>query len=140
MMEVCRYPSTLQLSESLIRAHPRFERLMERRRRGTEEEGSDDGAARELASALRGMSVGRMEPLWQALEVPGLLPSTTLVVGELDAKYVGESTRIFQRLVGGGGEAEAVTRRRVVVPGCGHAVHLERPLLLLQVLLTTIAL
>ena len=78
-------------------------------------------------------------PLWSALD-SSALPPTTLVVGALDAKYVEESSRMLQRL-----DASAASERgasqlgshheRVVVPGCGHAVHIEEPLALLAALL-----
>jgi 2-succinyl-6-hydroxy-2,4-cyclohexadiene-1-carboxylate synthase len=69
-----------------------------------------------LATALRGMSVGRQEPLWRRLsevEAP-----TLVVVGALDERYCEIGRRMAAALPRG--ELE-------VVPGAGHAVHLERP-------------
>lgn len=69
-----------------------------------------------LANSLRGMGAGAQEPLWNRL--PELDVPVLLVVGELDAKYVG----IAQEMVG-----RLPRARLVVVPGTGHTVHLERP-------------
>ena len=77
-------------------------------------------------------------PLWFALD-SSALPPTTLVVGALDAKYVEESSRMLQHL--NASDERGATRQRgghherVVVPGCGHAVHIEEPLALLAALL-----
>jgi 2-succinyl-6-hydroxy-2,4-cyclohexadiene-1-carboxylate synthase len=69
-----------------------------------------------LANSLRGLGVGAQEPLWSRL--PGLALPALVVVGDLDDKY----REIGRRMV------SAMPRARlVVVPGAGHAVHLERP-------------
>ena len=74
-----------------------------------------------LANSLRGMGAGAQEPLWERLgevAVPCLL-----IAGELDEKY--------RRLVG---EMAARLPRAetAIVPGAGHAVHVEQPQALLQ--------
>ncbi|HEY8394287.1 MAG TPA: 2-succinyl-6-hydroxy-2,4-cyclohexadiene-1-carboxylate synthase [Thermaerobacter sp.] len=69
-----------------------------------------------LANSLRGMGAGAQEPLWARL--PELHLPVLLVVGELDARYVG----IAQEMVG-----LLPAARLAVVPGAGHTVHLERP-------------
>jgi 2-succinyl-6-hydroxy-2,4-cyclohexadiene-1-carboxylate synthase len=56
-----------------------------------------------LAAALRGMGTGAMAPLWDRL------PEATWVVGEHDAKF------------------RALAPDPVVIPGAGHAAHLEAP-------------
>ncbi len=70
-----------------------------------------------LAAALRLLGTGVQEPLWDrlgSLHMPALL-----VAGERDEKF----TALATRMAGGwGGPAEVV-----VVPGAGHAVHLEQP-------------
>jgi 2-succinyl-6-hydroxy-2,4-cyclohexadiene-1-carboxylate synthase len=69
-----------------------------------------------LAAALRGIGTGVMTPLWDRL---GELPMpVTVLAGERDAKFVA----IAERLVA------AIPRPElVVVPGAGHAAHLEAP-------------
>ena len=59
-----------------------------------------------LATALRGMGTGAMAPLWDRL------PEATWVVGERDEKF-----RAIAERVG----------TPVVIPGAGHAAHLEAP-------------
>jgi pimeloyl-ACP methyl ester carboxylesterase len=61
-----------------------------------------------LAAALRGMGTGVMTPLWGRLgelEMP-----VTWVVGERDAKF-----------------RALAPDDAVVIPGAGHAAHLENP-------------
>jgi 2-succinyl-6-hydroxy-2,4-cyclohexadiene-1-carboxylate synthase len=69
-----------------------------------------------LAAALRGLGTGAMPSLWERL---GELPMPVdLVVGERDAKFRAIAERMAERL----------REPRVhVVPGAGHAVHLEQP-------------
>ncbi len=69
-----------------------------------------------LASSLRTCGTGSQDPLWSRL---GELACPTLVlVGERDAKF----TALGERLVGALPES-----RLVVIPDCGHSVHLEQP-------------
>jgi len=69
-----------------------------------------------LAATLRGMGAGATEPFWDRLR---RIDAPTLVVaGADDAAYVAFADRL----------AGAIPRARTaVVPGAGHAVHLERP-------------
>ena len=69
-----------------------------------------------LASALRGLGTGVMEPLWDRL--PELQTPVTLVAGERDEKFRGIAERMRERLP----RAELV-----IVPGTGHAPQLEAP-------------
>lgn len=69
-----------------------------------------------LAASLRGMGTGVMEPVWDRLGE--LTMPTAVVAGERDAKF----RALGERLVEGLPDA-----RLVVVPGAGHAVHLEAP-------------
>jgi 2-succinyl-6-hydroxy-2,4-cyclohexadiene-1-carboxylate synthase len=69
-----------------------------------------------LANSLRGMGQGSQPSYWERLgeiEVPVLL-----MAGALDRKYVGIAGQMGVRIV------DATLS---VVPGAGHAVHLERP-------------
>jgi 2-succinyl-6-hydroxy-2,4-cyclohexadiene-1-carboxylate synthase len=69
-----------------------------------------------LAAALRGLGTGVLPSLWDRLEE--LAMPVTLVVGERDFKFRGIAGEMAARI----GQAEVV-----VVPGAGHAVHLEDP-------------
>ena len=70
-----------------------------------------------LASALRRLGTGVQEPLWDRLAT--LAPPTLLVAGALDAKF-GAVAREMAAAIG-------PAARVALVPGAGHAVHLERP-------------
>ena len=67
-----------------------------------------------LAAALRGLSTGLMEPLWDRLA--SLRVPTVVIAGERDAKFRALAERLASTL------PEA---RLQIVPGAGHAVHLE---------------
>ena len=70
-----------------------------------------------LAYALRRLGTGAQDPLWDRL--PTLRPPTLLVAGALDAKFAAVAAEMA---------AAIGPRARVaLVPGAGHAVHLERP-------------
>jgi 2-succinyl-6-hydroxy-2,4-cyclohexadiene-1-carboxylate synthase len=69
-----------------------------------------------LAAALRGLGTGVMPPLWDRLGE--LTIPVDLVVGERDEKF----RAIAERMEAGLGDA-----RVHVVPGAGHAAHLEAP-------------
>ena len=69
-----------------------------------------------LANSLRGMGTGQQESLWDRLA--GLNIPTLLIVGELDTKYCALAGAMCALLS---------NARAVIVPGAGHAVHLEQP-------------
>jgi 2-succinyl-6-hydroxy-2,4-cyclohexadiene-1-carboxylate synthase len=69
-----------------------------------------------LAYALRELGAGAQEPLWDRLA--GLRPPTLVVAGALDTKF----TAIARDLAAAAGPAQVA-----LIPGAGHAVHLERP-------------
>lgn len=69
-----------------------------------------------LSAALRGMGTGTMEPVWDRLDT--LHMPVTLVAGERDAKFRELATRMA---------AHVPTARVVIIPGAGHAAHLEDP-------------
>lgn len=76
-----------------------------------------------LAAALRALGPGVMTPLWGRLgelEMPA-----TVVAGERDGKFRKLGERMAASLPGG---------ELVLVPGVGHAVHLEAPALLVACL------
>ena len=70
-----------------------------------------------LASALRRLGTGAQEPLWDRLGQ--LRPPALLVAGERDPKFA----RIAMEMAAAIGPAAQVA----LVPGAGHAAHLERP-------------
>jgi 2-succinyl-6-hydroxy-2,4-cyclohexadiene-1-carboxylate synthase len=70
-----------------------------------------------LAYALRRLGTGVQEPLWDRLA--GLRPPTLLLAGERDAKFAALAHQMANAI----GQAARVA----VVPGAGHAAHLERP-------------
>jgi 2-succinyl-6-hydroxy-2,4-cyclohexadiene-1-carboxylate synthase len=69
-----------------------------------------------LAAALRGLGTGAMEPLWDG--IPQLAIPVTLIAGERDTKF----RAIAERMAGALPDATLH-----VVPGAGHAVQLEAP-------------
>lgn len=75
-----------------------------------------------LANSLWGMGAGVQPPLHDRLA--DLTMPTLLIAGELDEKYV----RIVTDMA-----AHMPNARTAVVPGAGHAVHLERPTEFLRV-------
>lgn len=77
------------------------------------EQNTPDG----LARALRQLGPGVQEPLWNQLRELDL--PVLLVAGELDSKYAA----IARRMVASGLRGAELA----VVPGTGHAVHLENP-------------
>jgi 2-succinyl-6-hydroxy-2,4-cyclohexadiene-1-carboxylate synthase len=69
-----------------------------------------------LASSLRLTGAGAQEPLWSRLGT--LEPPLLAVAGATDPRYVGLARRMVQAVPAG---------TLSVVPGAGHAVHLEQP-------------
>lgn len=112
--------------------------------------GASRASSKTHARSSGSSSNGNEEPA-----VPAQLPELVFVVGELDSKFV----RVGQSLCeavnrgsstgssasgscssggpldgGSSGSGPAPLARLHVVPGCGHAVHVERPLELLSIL------
>ncbi len=73
-------------------------------------------SAEGLANSLRGMGAGAQEPLKSAL--PKMAMPMLLLAGDNDAKYTA---------IAGEMAAALPHARAVVVPGAGHAAHLEQP-------------
>ncbi|MGH7904595.1 MAG: alpha/beta fold hydrolase [Candidatus Dormibacteraceae bacterium] len=69
-----------------------------------------------LAACLRGMGAGAMEPVWDQLA--GFTAPALFVAGVRDARYAAHARRLATTVQDG---------RAEIVPGAGHAVHLERP-------------
>jgi 2-succinyl-6-hydroxy-2,4-cyclohexadiene-1-carboxylate synthase len=70
-----------------------------------------------LAAALRLLGAGAQAPLWDRLA--GLRCPTLLVAGALDAKFAALAAEMAAAI--------GPAARLELVPGAGHAVHLERP-------------
>jgi 2-succinyl-6-hydroxy-2,4-cyclohexadiene-1-carboxylate synthase len=69
-----------------------------------------------LARALRGLGTGALPPVWERLGELGM--PVVLVAGERDEKFTATAWRM----------AEGIRNSRVLIaPGVGHAVHLEAP-------------
>jgi 2-succinyl-6-hydroxy-2,4-cyclohexadiene-1-carboxylate synthase len=76
------------------------------------------GSAAGLASSLRLAGTGSQTPLWNQL--PALAGRPTLIIaGERDEKYAAIAARL--------GDAIGASARLHVLPGAGHAGHLEQP-------------
>lgn len=73
-------------------------------------------ASASLAASLRGVGTGVLPSLWGRLTE--LRVPTLLLCGSEDRKFVQIAERMADRLP---------FARLVVVPGCGHRIHLERP-------------
>ena len=90
-----------------LNRHPAFGALLRRRMRGRPEA---------LAAALRGLSVSRQPPLWEAL--PRLRIPALFIAGADDAKYHEVADRIA---------ALGPPWQAAVCPDAAHAVHVEQP-------------
>jgi 2-succinyl-6-hydroxy-2,4-cyclohexadiene-1-carboxylate synthase len=72
--------------------------------------------ARGLAQSLRGVGTG-VQPSLHA-QLPALHIPVLLIAGELDTKFMAIARSM----------AQALPRSQLrIIPGAGHAVHLERP-------------
>lgn len=69
-----------------------------------------------LAAALRQLGPGRQEPMWSRLSELGM--PVLLMAGERDVRYIEVATRMVAAI----GDNARVT----LIPGAGHAAHLER--------------
>ena len=79
-----------------------------------------------LASALRNLGTAALPSVWERL--PSLQMPTTLLAGERDTKF----TALAHEM------ARCIPRATVtIVPGAGHAVHLERPDAVVEALLVS---
>lgn len=94
--------------QPLFATLPDDARFMDERRRNTA-----DGLARSLELA----GTGAQRPLWAAL--PDLAVPVLAVAGQLDERYATIAHRMAEA-VGASGQAG-------ILPGAGHAAHLERP-------------
>ena len=82
----------------------------------------------DLAALLRSAGQGALEPVWD--RVASLPMPLLALAGELDSRYVAAAERLARLAPRG---------RTAVVPGAGHAAHLERPDLVAQLVLELLA-
>lgn len=82
-----------------------------------------DNDARALATSLRLAGTGAQEPLWDRLH--SVVAPVLVVAGALDQRFVATGERLVAAF---GGNAELR-----LVPGAGHAAHLEQPQAFLDV-------
>jgi 2-succinyl-6-hydroxy-2,4-cyclohexadiene-1-carboxylate synthase len=85
------------------------------------EPGIDDrlgGSSAGLASSLRQAGTGSQTPLWDQLPALARVP-TLIIAGERDQKYAAIAARLRDS-IGGGAQL-------ILLPGAGHACHLEQP-------------
>ena len=75
------------------------------------------GTAGGLASSLRLAGTGTQQPLWDRLA--GIAVPVLVVAGQLDAKYTALGGRMARTI--------GPRARLEVLPGAGHACHLEQP-------------
>jgi 2-succinyl-6-hydroxy-2,4-cyclohexadiene-1-carboxylate synthase len=69
-----------------------------------------------LARALRGLGTGAVEPVWSRLEE--LQMPVLLVVGDRDERFLAIARQMARAIA---------SAHLVVIPGAGHAAHLEQP-------------
>jgi 2-succinyl-6-hydroxy-2,4-cyclohexadiene-1-carboxylate synthase len=82
----------------------------------------------DLAALLRTAGQGAFEPVWD--RIPSLPMPLLAIAGETDARYAAAADRLA---------ALAPRGRATVVPGTGHAAHLERPDLVADLVLAALA-
>ncbi len=98
------------------------------------------GDKEHLVVVLAAASPGRAPSLWDELPAAaaaGSLPPLMLVAGQRDGKFVGVAEKLAGLLEPSSSNAEEVRARMArveLIPGCGHAVHIERPAELLALL------
>ncbi|WCJ35750.1 2-succinyl-5-enolpyruvyl-6-hydroxy-3-cyclohexene-1-carboxylate synthase [Euphorbia peplus] len=97
-----------------LRSHPRFKAIVSSRLFHDDVFG--------LAKVLSGLSVGGQIPLWKNLKQCSL--PLLLIVGEKDRKFKAISEKMCSEI----GQSREGRCEIVVVPSCGHAVHIENPL------------
>ncbi|KAL4586503.1 hypothetical protein LXL04_011139 [Taraxacum kok-saghyz] len=93
-----------------LKSHPQFDRIVGERLK------HDDVAG--LAKALCGLSTGRQPSLWEDLKAAK--SHVVVIVGERDEKFKKIGENMCKKI----GEQGRV----VEIPNCGHAVHVENPL------------
>ncbi|XP_077237681.1 2-oxoglutarate decarboxylase/hydro-lyase/magnesium ion-binding protein isoform X2 [Tasmannia lanceolata] len=105
-----------------LRRHPHFEQMIDSRAN------HDDVNA--LAKSLSDLSLGRQPSLWEDLKLCKM--PLLFIVGENDRKFKGITQQMCHEISSSsaseGGDQTEKTPEMLVVPDCGHALHLESPL------------
>ncbi|KAG0463334.1 hypothetical protein HPP92_019403 [Vanilla planifolia] len=104
-----------------LRAHPLFNKIKSSHGKHQDTKG--------LAKALTDLSIGRQRPLWN--ELKQCKKPLLLLVGEKDMEFRGiaeEMCREMESSPNGEVDGKANLCQVFIVPDCGHAVHLENPL------------
>ncbi|PKA52996.1 Protein PHYLLO, chloroplastic [Apostasia shenzhenica] len=104
-----------------LRDHPHFKKIVSHREKHQD--------IKALAQALIDFSTGRQRPLWE--ELKHCKKPLLLIVGEKDEKFRGiaeEMCREIRSSFSGEATNDEELCEMVIVPECGHAVHLENPL------------
>ena len=104
------------IAQRLFETLPREAAMLDDRRRGN--------TVQRLAHQLRDLGPGAQEPLWDRL--PELVMPVLLVAGGYDRAY-SETAQRMATMIGSNAEV-------VILPRAGHAVHLEQPKELAQLL------
>ncbi|KAG0464666.1 hypothetical protein HPP92_018830 [Vanilla planifolia] len=104
-----------------LRAHPLFNKIKSSHGKHQDTKG--------LAKALTDLSIGRQRPLWN--ELKQCKKPLLLLVGEKDMEFRGiaeEMCREMESSPNGEVDGKGNLCQVFIVPDCGHAVHLENPL------------
>ncbi|WOK95438.1 protein PHYLLO, chloroplastic isoform X2 [Canna indica] len=108
-----------------LRDHPHFSYIKKTRRRHKDIQG--------LARILSGLSIGKQLSLWDDLK--HLQTPVLFIVGEKDTKFRSISQQMcaeIRTFAKADNQLQQNLFDTVVVPDCGHAVHLENPLPLIN--------
>lgn len=109
-----------------LRDHPFFKKIVSQREKHQD--------IRSLAKALSDFSTGRQRPLWD--ELKNCKKPLLLIVGEKDPKFRSIAEEMCSEIkssCAGDITEQGDLCEMVVVPECGHAVHLENPLPVINV-------
>lgn len=106
-----------------LREHPHFQRIMENR--------AEHHDIQSLAKTLTGLSIGRQIPLWNDLKQ--CKKHLLFIVGEKDTKFKHISQQMLHEVRSGSVGRDQLSEM-AIVPDCGHAVHLENPLAVIDLL------
>ncbi|XP_039036473.1 protein PHYLLO, chloroplastic-like [Hibiscus syriacus] len=101
-----------------LRRHPNFNQIVSRRSLHNDLQG--------LARVLSDLSSGRQPSLWEDLK--HCKTPLMLVVGEEDEKFKLVAQKMWHEIDHDRDDAMSKLHQMVVVPNCGHAIHLENPL------------
>ncbi|XP_022776671.1 protein PHYLLO, chloroplastic isoform X13 [Durio zibethinus] len=108
-----------------LRSHPYFNQTVARR--------SLHDDVRGLARVLSDLSTGRQPSLWEDLK--HCKRPLMLIVGEKDEKFKKVAQKMWHKIGHGSIDRDdpvSKLHEMVVVPNCGHAVHLENPLSIIR--------